>query len=35
VPGDWEGDLIAGSPNSYVATLIERRSHYVILAVMS
>ena len=28
----WEGDLIAGSRNSYVATLVERRSRYVLLA---
>ena len=32
MPGHWEGDLLCGSANSYMVTLVERQTRYVMLA---
>ena len=31
IPGHWEGDLLSGTSNSHIATLVERHSRFTIL----
>src|ERR1700724_2992755 len=31
IPGHWEGDLLAGTKNSHIATLVERHSRFTML----
>jgi len=31
IPGHWEGDLLAGSKNSHIATMVERHSRFTML----
>jgi IS30 family transposase len=31
IPGHWEGDLLGGSRNSHIASLVERHSRFTLL----